>query len=82
MWRIALLSLAGAMPGFAVTLFDGDSTGEWRSDGMWKIEPRNGGIGFYKNETPAHNSMCWTTLAEPLKNGDVIAITFRMEKPF
>lgn len=54
----------------------------WSSDGMWKIEAREDGIEFLKDEKPAHNSMCWLRLPSPLARGDRLQIAYQLEKPF
>ena len=54
----------------------------WESDGMWKISYCEEGLKFLKDEKAAHNSMCWMKLDKPLKRGQIIEITYKMEVPF
>ncbi len=54
----------------------------WKHDGLWKITRCEEGIEFLKDEKGAHNSMCWMRLKEPLKRGQAVEITYKMEVPF
>jgi len=79
----AVLALAcAAEPGRKpVTLFGARAPGRWDSDGTWTVAPRDGGIGFLKDKTAVHNAMCWTKLTAPLRRGQTLEITYRMEVP-
>ncbi len=54
----------------------------WKHDGMWTITKCDEGVKFHKDEKAAHNSQCWLKLDEPLKLGQTIEITYKMEVPF
>ncbi len=55
---------------------------EWKSDGMWSVSEREDGVEFLKDKQPMHNSMCWTKLARPPRQGDTLEIVYRMEVPY
>ncbi|MDP7250932.1 MAG: hypothetical protein QGF00_15100 [Planctomycetota bacterium] len=55
---------------------------EWKSDGMWSVSEREDGVEFLKDKQPMHNSMCWTKLARPPRQGDALEIVYRMEVPY
>ncbi len=54
----------------------------WKQDGMWKITRCPGGLNFHKDEKAAHNSMCWMKLDKPLKKGQTVEVTYKMQVPF
>ena len=64
------------------TLLDKDAPGVWESDGMWEVKGGPEGMEFTKNKRPMHNSMCWTKLSTPLRRGQTVEITYRMQVPY
>lgn len=65
-----------------VTILDSTRPGTWQSDGMWRVRTCGAGVEFLKDKTAVHNSMCWTKLPTPLRRGETIEITYRMEVPY
>ena len=80
MLAVVLMSTAWSAEQGAV-LVDAKHPGAWQSDGMWTVTSREDGVELLKDEKPKHNSMCWLTLPEPLRRGQTLEITYRMQVP-
>ena len=83
---VGLFLIAGtdiaAMAGKEAVKLNWKDPDVWKHDGMWKITRCPEGLKFHKDEKAAHNSMCWLKLDKPLKKGQTVEVTYRMEVPF
>ena len=81
-FAIILVGASGLVAAETENTLAWDRADSWQSDGMWSVTSLQKGLQFLKDKKPAHNSMCWLPLERPLRRGQSMEITYRMEVPY
>ena len=81
-FAIILVGAVGLVAAETENTLAWEQAASWQSDGMWSATSLQRGLQFLKDKKPAHNSMCWLPLERPLRRGQSIEITYRMEVPY